>query len=175
MLETKIGYEDFLSGKMKRPLGNPIASYLEQRGARVRTNQFFDPTLKPSDSHLDNLLAIVRSGREQQLELLVITMNNGLHNEVCPTLERVQVLLRVITRSETSRAKPDSDGSLAKVFVYYPDIIWLESTYWNAKARAAQQAGHMNRDSLDRLKRLFKFEEFSEREQELVRKALDGR
>ena len=79
MHKSTVAYTDCLKGSTRRgPLTHPLAAYMAERGARVRTNVFHDKDLTLGESPLINLRRILASGRKQGFERLDVRIPRDL-------------------------------------------------------------------------------------------------
>lgn len=151
MHETTIRWSEVLSGELQRPiLGYGFESYLRNRGARVRTNLFRDKTFVLTENDLVNLRLLIASGRRQEFERLIIVLDA---EDVNPNIRNIHALMPL----ERVVIIVDEEQKHQRVFVYYPERIWLESAYWRARQRTPLHANYISKEELEPLRKEFTF------------------
>ena len=166
MHETRVKYDDIIAGKHTRRSGHPFEAYFRERGARVRTNVFCDPSLRTDDNVLLNLVRIIRSGRAQGFEKLVIRVPKTYLEYYLKIARQLMVIGRVVIESTE-----DSDDVV--YHIYFPDIIWIESAYWEPRSRTNLHPRHLTKDQHDQIKAMFDLHNPSDDERRLLLKAID--
>lgn len=162
MHEAIVNYGEFILGQYRRRQWmHPYASHMKKLGARVRTNQFDGSQLEScGDVYLD-FVAIVRAGRQQGFERLIVEVSVS---ERFQKLAELQARERVICHRE-------STSETERIHIYFPEHVWVEATFWNAKARTNLHQLHMTASELEAVKSLFEMTELSSQEAALVEKA----
>ena len=166
MHETRVNYNDIVAGTHARRIGHPFEESFRQRGARVRTNVFCDPSLRTDDNVLLNLVRIIRSGRAQGFEKLVIRVPKPHVKSYLKAARQLMVIERVVIESTE-----DSDDVV--FHIYFPDLIWSESAYWEPRSRTNLHPRHLTKDQLDQIKSMFNLHQTSPDERRLLLKAID--
>lgn len=167
MHEARLVYSHFLAGKYLHGVrSHPIASYMGQRGARVRTNQFDGSECPPSGDLRKDLTSIVRAGRVQEFERLIVEFDSDEVEWAQFKWRPIQAIERVLAHCERV------DGKL-RLIIYFPDIVWLEATYWHGKARTTLHERYMDQRELDEVAAIFSVKELTPAQRAVVFKALD--
>lgn len=162
MHEALIVYSEFRAGKyLHGVLTLPIESYMKRLGARVLSSKFNGAGIEPTGYLAKDLAAIVRAARSQGFERIIIEASGS---QLQGNWNELQVQLRVICHVEASH----EPGWL---YVYFPDNVWLEATYWHCIGRTSLHPKHMTSSELDVLKKLFEFKEFDEEQKASIEKA----
>ena len=149
----------------------PLLSFFGAQGARVRTNTFNAPDLILDCSAQDkaivsNLCKIIKSGREQGFEKLRIIIDSAFPKHYLKIVETVMALERVIIEVN------DESYDLI-LHVSYPDLIWLESSYWNGKSRTQWNDKCMSGEELELVKNTFVTEKYTDEQHAAILKSLD--
>ena len=129
-------------------------------------NVFCDPSLRTDDNILLNLVRIIRSGRVQGFEKLVIRVPKTYLEYYVKIARQLMVIERVVIENTE-----DSDDVV--YHIYFPDIIWIESAYWEPRSRTNLHPRHLTKDQLDKIKAMFDLHKTSDDERRLLLKAID--
>lgn len=129
MYVCQVTYEDLLDQKLSHP--DPMAGvmkYFSDRGARVRSGRFEDPSLTlTNDLHRD-VLEIIKSGRKQEFERIKVDFSRETAEKMYGSQPLFTCLQRVIVEWEHS-------PSVGTLVITYPDRVFFETVIWTAKGR----------------------------------------
>jgi hypothetical protein len=124
------------------------------RGGSYSTNQFADPTLSITVSHLKNFLEIIKSGRRQGFLELDIVVEKELDVRVDDKH------LSLLQRVNLSRITPDTNWpNHWRMNVQYPELIYEQDVLGHVKSRTSLHKKHMNRLELKSLQEGIAFQE----------------
>ncbi|MDB4380668.1 hypothetical protein N9Z70_04690 [Mariniblastus sp.] len=160
-----VAYEDLIKGKRKE-FQHPIASFFAAQGARVRSNHFNDDSLNLSDDVFLNLSLIIKSGRKQQFEKIQINIPEVKVKYYLKVANELMALNQVVIDSKLA------NGSLI-LTVFYPDILWLEAAYWNARSRTEFHDKFMDADELSVVHDACQLPQRTKEQLAMLEKALD--
>lgn len=167
MHTSSVAYADYLNGATHRaPPTHPLAVYMAERGARVRTNVFHDNDLTPGESPLITLRRILASGRRQGFERLDVRIPRDLARAYGLLAAQLMVLERVVID-----AHEDGDSLVFRTF--YPDVIWQEEAYWRARGRTSLHPKHLTESELSVVRAAVSLPDRTSQQEQLLVKAVD--
>jgi len=144
--------------------GGGFGSYFASRGARVHSNVFSYQKLKFSDDLFDNVTKIISSGREQNLEKIVLVVPRNLHKSDLNIRHLMVYEQVVIDATET-------DDSF-EYSIFYPDAMWMEAAYWKAKQWTSLHPLHLSEDELENVRLACSLSERTPEQLRSIEKAL---
>jgi hypothetical protein len=142
-MKSFVEYQGVLDGKYNRTLSvHPLGAYVMARGGSYSTNQFADPTLSITVSHLKNFLEIIKSGRRQGFLELDIVVENELDVRVADKH------LSLLQRVNLSRITPDTNTESWphhwRMNVQYPELIYEQDVLRDVKSHTSLHKKYMN-------------------------------
>ena len=121
MHSTKVDYAKLLAGEYTKPrMRHPVESFFAARGATVRSNVFFDPGLHFNEDFFLNMIQVVRCGREQGFQLVVLAASRDLDKYCLKTSLDLMNSEKVIIHLDSNH-----ETKINTYNIYYPDLIWL--------------------------------------------------